>query len=74
MKVPEKFKEYIWLLNIIYKYDGITFAKINEEWVKTELSGGVELAKSYFLPTQECHRIHIRCVYRVRPGLQVLHC
>ena len=48
MKVPEKFKEYIWLLNIIYKYDGITFAKINEKWVKTEQCGGVELAKSTF--------------------------
>ena len=46
MKVPAKFKEYIWLVNTIRKYKRITFAEINEKWLETEMSEGVELARS----------------------------
>lgn len=48
MKTGTLFKEYIWLINIIHKYGAITFAQINDEWVKTEMSGGVEMHRSTF--------------------------
>ena len=48
MTTPTKFKEYIWLVNTIRRADGITFAEINEKWLETEMSGGVELARSTF--------------------------
>lgn len=50
MRVPALFKEYIWLVNTIRKAgdDGISFAEINEKWLETELSDGVELARSTF--------------------------
>ena len=48
MKVPEKFKEYIWLVNTIRKARRITFEELQEKWLDTEMSGGVEMAKSTF--------------------------
>ena len=37
MKIPVLFKEYIWLVNTIYQAGKISFAKINEKWLRTEL-------------------------------------
>lgn len=48
MNIPTKFKEYIWLVNTIRKAGRITLAEINERWVKTEMSGGVDLARATF--------------------------
>lgn len=48
MKIPMLFKEYIWLVNTIFQAGKITFAKINEEWLRTEMSGGVEISRSTF--------------------------
>lgn len=48
MKVYETFKEYIWLVNTIRKAGQISFEDIQEKWLETELSGGVEYAKSTF--------------------------
>lgn len=48
MTIPAKFKEYIWLVNTIRRARRITFAEINERWVETDMSGGVELARSTF--------------------------
>lgn len=48
MKVTEMFKEYIWLVNTIYTAREITFDEIQRKWLNTELSGGIELAKSTF--------------------------
>lgn len=48
MKVPTLFKEYIWLVNTIYQAGKISFAKINEQWLRTEMSGGVEIARTTF--------------------------
>ena len=48
MNVQTKFKEYIWLVNTIRKSRRITLSEINEKWVETEMSGGVELARSTF--------------------------
>lgn len=48
MKTYTKFKEYIWLVNIIYKARKITLAEINERWLETEMSEGIELARATF--------------------------
>ena len=48
MKVPTLFKEYIWLIDTIWKARRITFAEINERWLETEISGGVEMARATF--------------------------
>lgn len=48
MKIPMLFKEYIWLVNTIYQAGKISFAKINEKWLRTEMSGGVEIARTTF--------------------------
>lgn len=48
MKTPILFKEYIWLVNTIYHAGKITFAEINEKWLRTEMSGGVEIARTTF--------------------------
>lgn len=48
MKTPILFKEYIWLVNTIYQAGKITFAEINEKWLLTEMSGGIEIARTTF--------------------------
>ena len=49
MRVPILFKEYIWLVNTIHKAeDGISLVEINEKWLETDMSEGVELARSTF--------------------------
>lgn len=48
MKTPELFKEYIWLLNTIYQAGKISFTDINEKWLSTEMSGGVDIARTTF--------------------------
>ena len=48
MTVSSLFKEYIWLVNTIKRARRITFAEIQEKWLDTEMSGGVEFARSTF--------------------------
>lgn len=48
MKVASLFKEYIWLVNTIYKARAISFSDLNERWVQTEMSGGIEMARATF--------------------------
>ena len=49
MRVPALFKEYIWLAKTIRQArNGITLAEINEKWLETDMSGGVEMARSTF--------------------------
>lgn len=48
MKIPTKFKEYIWMVNTIKKSCRISLAEINEKWLETEMSEGVPLARSTF--------------------------
>ena len=48
MKIPLLFKEYIWLVNTIYQAEKISFAEINEKWLRTDMSGGVEIARTTF--------------------------
>lgn len=61
MKVHEQFKEYIWLVNTIRKAKRITFEEIQEKWLDTELSGGVEYAKSTF----HRHRTEIEDIFGI---------
>lgn len=48
MTTPILFREYIWLVNTIHRAGRITFADINNRWIKTEMSGGVEMARTTF--------------------------
>ena len=48
MKIPTKFREYIWLVNTIRKAGRITFAQIQEKWLETDMSEGIELVHSTF--------------------------
>lgn len=48
MTVPSLFKEYIWLVNTIKRARRISFGEIQEKWLDTEMSGGVEFARSTF--------------------------
>ncbi|EGN57491.1 LOW QUALITY PROTEIN: hypothetical protein Premu_2099 [Hallella multisaccharivorax DSM 17128] len=48
MKIPELFKEYIWLVNTIYRARKISLAELNERWLDTEMSGGVDMARTTF--------------------------
>lgn len=48
MKPPSIFKEYIWLLNTIYKAKKITLEEISQQWMKTEMSGGLPMPRSSF--------------------------
>ena len=48
MKTSDKFKEYIWLVNTIYRAGRISFANIQKKWLKTEMSNGMGLARSTF--------------------------
>lgn len=48
MTAYTKFKEYIWLVNTIHQAKRITFAEINKQWLNTEMSGGVEMARTTF--------------------------
>lgn len=48
MTVPAKFKEYIWLVNTIHRFKRMTFAEINRKWLATEMSEGIDLARSTF--------------------------
>jgi len=48
MTTPSIFRQYIWLVNTISEARKISLAEINQKWLKTEMSGGVELARSTF--------------------------
>ena len=65
MTTPILFKEYIWLVNTIYQARSITLNDINKEWLKTEMSGGVEMARSTFnrhkLAIADVFGIYIEC-------------
>ena len=48
MTTPGQFKEFIWLVNTIYKAKKISLNAINERWLKTEMSEGVEMNRTTF--------------------------
>jgi hypothetical protein len=65
MKTATKFKEYIWLVDTIHKAGRITFAEIQEKWLRSDMSEGVELARSTFNrhkdAIQDMFGIYIEC-------------
>ncbi|MBP5172069.1 MAG: WYL domain-containing protein [Bacteroidales bacterium] len=48
MKTSVLFKEYIWLINTIYRAERITLAEINEKWLQSDMSCGIEIARTTF--------------------------
>lgn len=48
MKAAEIFKQYIWLTETIYQARQISLQELNERWVKTEMSGGLPMARTTF--------------------------
>lgn len=48
MRIPELFKEYIWLIETINRYGKITFAELNELWKRKEESTGAEFSRTTF--------------------------
>ena len=61
MTTPTLFKEYIWLVNTINQARNITLSDINKKWLKTEMSGGVELARSTFIR----HKVAIEDIFGI---------
>ena len=44
----DKFSRYIWLVDTIYRADGITFEEINEKWLRNSMSDGLDLPFNTF--------------------------
>ena len=61
MTTPTLFKEYVWLVNTIHQAKSITLNDINKKWLKTEMSGGVELARSTF----NRHKVAIEDIFGI---------
>lgn len=49
MKSYFLFKEYIWLVNLINRRGRISLIDINKEWLYTDMSEGVDIARNTFL-------------------------
>ena len=65
MTVPILFREYIWLVNTIYKARKISLSEINDKWIETDFSGGVEFSRTTFhrhkIAIEEMFGIYIDC-------------
>jgi hypothetical protein len=61
MTTHGQFKEYIWLVNTIYKARKISLKDINEQWLQTEMSEGVEINRTTFYR----HRCAIEDIFGV---------
>lgn len=48
MTTPTLFREYIWLIDVIHRARRISLRELNEQWVDTEMSGGVEMSRMTF--------------------------
>ena len=42
------YRRYMWMVNTIRQYDGITFEEINERWTHSSLGEGTVLSKRTF--------------------------
>ena len=42
MTTPILFREYIWLVNTIYKAGKISLSEINDKWIETDVSSWVD--------------------------------
>lgn len=65
MTVPVLFREYIWLVNTIYKARKISLSEINDKWIETDYSGGVEFSRTTFhrhkIAIEDMFGIYIEC-------------
>lgn len=48
MKPAHLFREYIWLINAIHRHQRLTFEELNQQWIKTDMSGSLPMARSTF--------------------------
>ena len=48
MKPAHLFNEYIWLVSAIRRAGKITFSELNAQWITTDMSGGLPMARSTF--------------------------
>ena len=48
MKPSGIFKQYIWIINTIYRSKYITLQELNERWVQTEMSEGMPMNRITF--------------------------
>ena len=59
------FKQYIWLVGTISRAGKISLEEINRRWLGTELSGGIEIARTTFIrhkaAIQDIFGIDIEC-------------
>ena len=59
------FREYIWLVNTIHKFRRISLEDLNREWLRTDMSEGVPMARSTFNrhknAIEEIFGIYIEC-------------
>ena len=65
MTTPILFREYIWLVNTIYRAKKISLSEINDKWIKTDYSGGVEFSRTTFhrhkIAIEDMFGIYIEC-------------
>ena len=58
MKPSGIFKQYIWIINTIYRSKSITFQELNERWIQTDMSGGIPMNRITFnrlgYPSKKC--------------------
>lgn len=63
--VSNLLQKYLWLANVIYQSNGITFEQINDKWLTNDLSEGLELPKRTFhkwrIAVEELFGIIIDC-------------
>jgi hypothetical protein len=74
MKAAEIFKQYIWLLDAIYRAGCISLNELNRRWVRTEMSGGVPMARTTFNRHREAiEDIFDLCIECKRKGSEYLY-
>ena len=70
MTAAELFKQYLWMADTIYHSNGITLQEFNEQWVQTDMSGGLPMIRQTFNRNrqniQEMLGISIKC--RIKGG------
>lgn len=65
MKPSVIFKQYIWIINTIYRSKSITLQELNERWMQTNMSGGLPMNRITFnrhrASIEEMFDISIEC-------------
>jgi hypothetical protein len=65
MKPSGIFKQYIWIINTIYRFKHISLQELNDRWIQTDMSGGIPMNRITFnrhrLAIEEMFDISIEC-------------